>query len=452
MPRLFLKLFGSFWVTTVVVLAVSIWLSFYVAEDEIARQVPDPRETDDLIREVLESKDIEGLRQWIEEGEVFPPGQTVYMVNEDGEEILAREVPEWLQERVRRMWSIDRRGNTGGRMGSRRDRSSRDFTAVIEVNDGTRWVSIPGPTAAPTFGVLSRADTRWLILILAALISLISFWFLSRSLARPAHSISSAVARFASGDFSARVGSGGYSNDEIGEVGRQFDVMAEQLETQANLRRELFRNISHELRAPLARLQIAVELIERNPDQTAGYVDRIQQEVAVLQYLTGQVISLAKVSQDPAASGESDVSSVMARVMEDARFEGGQKGVTIEYNPPDVELTIALEESIVISAVENVVRNAIQATPEGGVVRVDCRPEAERCVFVVSDTGPGIPDSELEKIFEPFHRLDTNQPGSGIGLAITSRVATLIGGSVEAQNRKTGGLQVTISLPAREVQ
>ncbi|MEM7281931.1 MAG: hypothetical protein AAF438_09920, partial [Pseudomonadota bacterium] len=132
MPRLFLKLFGTFWITTVVILAASIWISFYIVGDEMSREIPDPRETDEVIRTVLEESDIEGLRRWIEEGDAFPPGQTVYMVDANGQEILGREVPDWLQKRITRMWTIDRRRNFKEGRGRKRQRAAQRFAAIIE--------------------------------------------------------------------------------------------------------------------------------------------------------------------------------------------------------------------------------------------------------------------------------------------------------------------------------
>ena len=446
MPRLFLKLFGTFWLTTVLILTVSIFASFRLADDAASRQAVDPREADELLREVLEDRGIEGLRAWIANSANFAPGQTIYVVDEQGHEILERAVPDYLQRRLSRMWEFAER-HRGDEPGDRRRGRGGDFSAILVAADGTRWVSIPGPAPFPRFGILSYGGMRWILLLLAAVTSLISFWLLSRSLSRPARHISHAVDRFAQGDLSARVGEAGYSNDETGQIGRQFDRMASELEAQAHSRRELFRNISHEMRAPLARLQIAAELLERQPDKVAVQLERIRSEVAVLDNLTAQVLSLARATQAEPAGGRADIATVIARVAANAEVEASEKNIALQCSAPAIDACAQVDELLLVSAIENVVRNALQATPTGGRVTIDTILADSTCTITVTDSGAGVPEGELEKIFAPFYRLDTNRAGAGIGLAITARVLSQIGGAVQARNAAGGGLVVTLTIP-----
>ncbi len=447
MPRLFLKLFGTFWLTTVAILAISIFASFRLADDPGFLQFIDPREADAVLREVLDEGGVEGLREFLADSDNFPPGQTVYAVDETGSDLLGRPVPEALARRLGRMWRMVARDErlSPQRAGPRRP--FRGFAPVLQAADGTRLLAIPGPAPPPRFGVFSRGGLRWLLLALAAITSLLSFWLLSRSLSRPAERISAAVDRFAAGDLSARAGPAGYSNDEIGEIARQFDRMAAALQAQAESRRELFRNVSHELRAPLARLQIATELLERKPEQLAAQLDRIRHEIDVLDALTGQVLSLARASQPGDAGEMVALVSVIERVAGDAELEAGDKGVELLWSAPPADLRIRAGEALLCSALENVVRNAVQATPTGGRVSMEIERRNGVCAVVVSDGGAGVPAGELDRIFEPFYRLDTNRPGSGIGLAITARVMERIGGTVSAKNGPGGGLVVTLEMP-----
>jgi len=446
MPRLFLKLFGTFWLTTVLILSISIFASFRLADEGDALQLIDSREADALLRDVLAADGVPGLRDWLADSGNFPPAQTVYVVDEGGNELLDRRIPPALERRLERIWAAvarQERRQDDGQSTRRRHR----FTPVLEAPDGTRLLAVPGPAPLPRFGALSGGGRGWIILSVAAVTSLASFWLLSRSLSRPARRISEAVTRFASGDLSARVGREAYSRDEVGEIARQFDRMAAALEAQSRSRQELFRNISHELRAPLARLSIAVELLERNPGEAPGRLARIREEIDVLDRLTGQVLSLTRATQGGAGDDLVPLARALERVADNAKLEAGARGIELECELPDGPVSLRADETLLASAIENVLRNAVQATPDGGRVGLATEVAAGRARIVVSDSGPGVPEAELERIFEPFYRLDTNRPGSGIGLAITARVVEQLGGSVRAANRGEGGLQVTVELP-----
>jgi len=443
-PRLFVKLFGTFWITTVLILSISIFASFRLADDQMAERLADPREIDASLREEMSAGGLDALRNWVADADNFLPGQTVYVVDTTGAEILGREVPLFLIERLDRIWAMLQRWKDEGRD---YDNRYRGFTPVLETADGSQWLAIPGPTSPPRFGMLSSGNLRWLVLFLAAITSLVTFWLLSRSLAQPAGQIIEAVKRFATGDMTTRVGSASRSNDEIGEIARQFDNMAAQLEQQRESKRELFRNISHELRAPLARLQIATELLDRKPEQASQQLERIRGEISVLDSLTAQVLSLTRASQPEGRDQQVSMAEIMDRVIGNAELESNARTITLDYKVPDTDIAVRADESLLGSAIENVVRNAIQATSASGTVRVATQLNGDSCVISVADTGPGVPDDELERIFEPFYRLDTNREGSGIGLAITARVMEQIDGSVEARNADSGGLVVTLTIP-----
>lgn len=444
MPRLFLKLFGTFWITTVLILSISIFASFRLADDQMAERLADPREIDASLREIVSEGGFDALRGWVSDAGNFLPGQTVYVVDTTGTELLGREVPPYLTDRLDRIWNMLERYEKEGR---EYDDRYRGFTPVLETADGSQWLAIPGPTSPPRFGILSSGNLRWLVLFLAAVTSLITFWLLSRSLARPAGQIVDAVKRFATGDMTARVGSASRSRDEIGEIARQFDNMAAQLESQRDSKRELFRNISHELRAPLARLQIATELLDRKPEQASQQLARIRSEIDVLDALTAQVLSLTRASQPEGRDQQVSLAEIVNRVVGNAQLESNAKELTLKCTTPSDEVAVQADQTLLASAIENVVRNAIQATASGGSVLIETQLNDDSCIVTVTDSGPGVPVDELDRIFEPFYRLDTNREGSGIGLAITARVMEQIGGSVTAGNADNQGLTVTLTIP-----
>ncbi len=444
MPRLFWKLFAAFWLTTIVILTVTIFVSFRIAQDESEASFVDPREVDAELQSILQSAGIDGVRSFVRDPANFPPGQTVYLVDNDGKDLLDRRIPKRVEIRARRIWSsINRRGRDrrGGDRAPRRLRQS-----LLELDDGSVFLAMPGPAPPPRFGIFSSSSGRWAVLALAAAISLFSFWLLSRSLTRPVARISETSGRLAAGDMAARVGTDAYSNDEIGRLAVQFDRMAEDLDAQAQMRREMFRNIAHELRAPLTRAQIAIDLLERKPDQLAENAERVRYEIERLESLATQVLSLARAEQVLDPDDVTDLVQVAEQIAKDAEFEAASSDVRLRYDGPDDSLEVRGSADAIASAIENVVRNAVQQTPAGGEVGLAVD-GGSPCRVTVTDTGPGVREEVLERIFEPFYRIDTNMPGAGIGLAITRRVLRHVGGEIEATNRPEGGLKVTMDFP-----
>ena len=444
MSRLFWKLFGAFWLTTIVILTITIFVSFRIAHEQSEENFVDPREVDARLQAILQATGVEGLRRYVRDAENFSPGQTVYLIDRNGKELLDRPLPERVRSRARRIWSvIDERG----RDRRERDRRPRHLRqSLLETADGRLLLAMPGPAPPPRFGFFSSGSGRWTVLILAAAISLLIFWLLSRSLTRPVAKISETASRLAAGDMAARVGGGAYSGDEIGRLAVQFDRMAEDLDAQSRMRREMFRNIAHELRAPLTRLQIATELLTRKPERAPENVERIRYEIERIETLASQVLSLSHAEQVLDPNEVTSLTATAEQIAKDAEFEAASRQVELRYEAPAEELGVRGSPGAIASAIENVVRNAIQHTPPGGEVTLAVQ-AGSPCTVAVTDTGPGVPDRALERIFEPFYRMDTNLPGAGIGLAITQRVLHQVGGEVRATNRPGGGLQVIMRFP-----
>lgn len=436
MRTLFWKLFGAFWLTTVVILAIAIFVSFRLADS--SDEQSEPLDIASL-QDILQTSGVDGLRKFVTNPANFPPGRTVYVIDRNGNDIAGRAIPRQLQRRVRRTWA-----GSAVRPGDRPRGRPRLRMQILETGQGQTLLAAPGPAQPPIFGVLSLASVRWMVLALAGAISLLVFWWLSRSLAKPVTRISATARRLAQGDMSARVGLSG--NDEIGQLAAQFDNMAAELESQSKNRRELFRNIAHELRAPLTRMQIATDLLERKPETSGEQVERVRYEIGRIENLTRQVLSLARAEQLKNSGDVTDLSLLVDQIVRDARFEAEAKKVAVIYEAPEGDLPVRGGAEAVASAIENVVRNAVQMTPAGSKVSVSVTNDNPR-VVTVADSGPGVEPQMLERIFEPFYRVDTNRPGAGIGLAIAQRVLRLAGGSISASNRPEGGLVVTMRFP-----
>jgi two-component system sensor histidine kinase CpxA len=234
--------------------------------------------------------------------------------------------------------------------------------------------------------------------------------------------------------------------------------MAERLETLVNAQSRLLKDISHELRSPLARLNVALGLVrQRSGFESANMLDRIELEVSRLNELIGRLLTLARIEDGQQSVPRMPVplDELVLNVAEDAEFEAQARHCHVRSVIPPGEWRVRGEASLLHSAIENVVRNAIRYTGEGTTVEIHLlRAETAggvEAVVKVTDCGPGVPPDALEKLFQPFYRLDDARGrqtgGVGLGLAITERAVRFHGGRVAASNRAEGGLEVELRLP-----
>lgn len=285
-------------------------------------------------------------------------------------------------------------------------------------------------------------------------------YLLARSLSAPVRTLREATRKLSEGDLSARVGpSLGDRRDELAGLGRDFDRMAERIGTLLEGQRRLLRDISHELRSPLARLNVALGLArQRSGEESRGALDRMEREAERLNALIGELITLSLLESGEAGAGAVpvDLRALVREIVRDADFEAGGSGRTVRLLQDDPVSVEGVPE-LLRRAVENVVRNAVRFTPEGSSVEVRlARAEdlpGRPARISVRDHGPGVPEESLKNLFEPFYRVaearDRGSGGSGIGLAITRRAIRLHGGSVRAANVPGGGLAVVLELPCR---
>lgn len=283
-------------------------------------------------------------------------------------------------------------------------------------------------------------------------------FFLARHFVAPLRALQHSARLLAAGDFGVRVGAEARNRkDEFGVLARDFDHMAERLGRLVEAQRQLLRDISHELRSPLTRLGVAVELTRKQaPAELSPFFDRIEKESERLNTLISHVLTLARLDQAglPAAEERVALDHLVEEVARDADFEAQGKGCTVRWALAPADVVGSAD--LLRSAVENVIRNAVRYSPPGGVVTVSmerCTSEAgQRVVLRVEDEGPGVPENHLTEIFRPFYRVaeDRNRRtgGTGLGLAIAFKAVERHGGTMRAANRPEGGLQVCMELPA----
>jgi two-component system OmpR family sensor kinase len=275
---------------------------------------------------------------------------------------------------------------------------------------------------------------------------------LARYLTKPIRVFRAAGQSIAAGNLDTRVGPEiAKRKDEFGELATDFDRMADRIQELLHSQQQLLRDVSHELRSPLARLQAAVGLIrQRNADQEDVNLDRIEREAENLNEMIGQILNMARLDAGAEIkSGAIDLNSLVGHIVEDARYEGEQHGKTITFEP-GAACVVEVDEYLVQQAIENVVRNAVQHSRQNTEVSVDSLPDSVARV-TVRDDGPGVRPDDAEKIFEPFFTRHsegrTGTAGAGVGLTIARRAIELHRGSISARNAARGGLIVEIELP-----
>ncbi|NRR31182.1 HAMP domain-containing protein [Oxalobacteraceae bacterium] len=306
----------------------------------------------------------------------------------------------------------------------------------------------PGPRFEPL--------KPWVPILTAVLASLLFAVLLAWYFSRPIRSLRQAFEAAAGGDLAPRFGAGkDKRGDELNDLGRDFDRMTARLRNLIDGQTRLLHDVSHELRSPLARLQAAIGLAHQQPEKMAASMERIERESVRMDKLVGELLTLARLEAGALSALPEEISmaELLDQIADDASFEAAsaRRKVVIEG---DADVLVMGQTDLLGRAIENVVRNAIKHSPEGGTVQLqlDARPEKRQLHIRVLDRGPGVAPADLEAIFRPFFRSsDTlrSTEGHGLGLAIAQQVVQAHGGGISATNRPDGGgLCVEIVLPA----
>jgi two-component system OmpR family sensor kinase len=292
----------------------------------------------------------------------------------------------------------------------------------------------------------------WISIIAATIASFIFASLLAWYFSKPIRSLRSAFEAVASGNFKVDLNSiMDGRRDDLADLGRDFDRMTSQLRSLIEGQRRLLHDISHELRSPLARLQVAVGLARQQPDKIESSMVRIERESTRMDHLVGELLTLSKLEAGVAGSLKEtiDLKDLLADIVDDAQFEARAQGKEVEL-VGNVNATIQGSAELIHRAIENVIRNAIKHSPAGSKIIMDTSEDSSNINIDILDSGVGVPESELELIFEPFFRSNSSgnsADGHGLGLAIARRVIEAHCGNIRATNRKTGGLLVEMIIP-----
>ena len=447
MRTLFLRIFLSFWAAMLLVLASTAAVGWYRFKQI---QTIDLKLLAEEATERLHGGGIPDLIDWTGEVDRKYTGRRIFVIDASGTDIRGRELPTPLRNYARRLREAGFFDQ--GTVPSRRD-DPLLLTPLFTDADGTVYSVMS--YSGTTMDLLREPDVRLVLFAFALAVSGVVCWWLARYVSKPVERLQSSARSLAAGNLEARVGDEfSRRQDELGVLARDFDTMADHVRNLLASKETLLRGMSHELRSPLARLRVALGLARRDGGDVAKQLDRIELEAERLDTLIGQMLQLSQLrAAEPALPrAPVELTSLLSEVVEDARLEATAANRHVEW-APNGAVEIEGDHDLMRSAIENVLRNAVRFTKEGTAVNVTLNKSGDNARVVIEDEGPGVPQDELQRIFEPFYRVaearDRDSGGTGIGLAITARVVNLYGGEVIATNRSEGGLRVAINLPAK---
>jgi len=318
-------------------------------------------------------------------------------------------------------------------------------TVARAADDGRYWFFYIVPGEPPGAWFITPDH---IFMMLAAV--LLCYW-LTLEVTKPVRALQKAVERFGRGDLAARVNS--KRRDELGQLACTFDQMAERIETLLAAERRLLLDISHELRSPLARLGVAVELARSGEDLDAA-LNRIQKESDRLNSLVGQLLQVTRAEGDPNSLRKNPVrlDVLLEQLVEDAHIEATARGCSLEYAHRE-PVTVEGDPELLRRAMENVIRNAIRYSPRESAVEIAVARQNGTAMVDIRDHGPGVPEEALPRLFDAFYRVETDRNrasgGIGLGLSIARRAIELHKGAIRARNANPG-LEVQLQLPVAE--
>jgi len=321
-------------------------------------------------------------------------------------------------------------------------------TYVVAVNVPTR------PSTHHPFRGAIRGFLGWELLALLVITALVCY-FLSRTLTAPITRLRQATRSFADGDLSTRIGDRTKGTNELAELSHDFDEMAGKIEALIGSQQRLLRDISHELRSPLTRMGIALELARQGqPTSREKALTRIELEAERMNTMIGQLLGLTRLETGAEVPPFQtfDMSRLLIQLVEDANFEAARRQIQVVFTGIK-NINFFGTAELLSQAFENIIRNAVKYTASETVVTVSLSSTDESVTIEVSDQGEGVPEELLDKLFEPFFRVadarDRQSGGTGIGLAIAERAVKLHSGTILAHNHPDGGLLVRVVLPLR---
>lgn len=461
MNSLYWRIFRSFWLAIVLILVGTVTVAVsaaiqrrdelpWVQRGQLFAQAAD----------AFESGGPQALRNWLDDLAPDPEFKRTFVVGPNGRDLLDRPLPHHL------LVPVEGRTKHGQKTVRSGAIAPMGGALVLVSPDGSTYHVIVGPVHEHPllFGELELPAVAAATLAIALVVSTVICFFLARHLVGPIDRLRQATREMAAGDLSVRMlprlkG----RQDDLTLLAADFDAMAERVQGLLESKQQLLRDVSHELRSPLTRLQLALSLARRDDGGTQRQLTRIANEADRLEQLIARILKLVRLERPGGAlqGVPVDIGKLLQIIAQDVAIEAEAQSCTVSIHA-DTGLEVGGDPELLRSAFENVIRNAVRYGPSGSAVEVTAarrdgtplpsEPSGGHVEVSVRDQGPGVPEKDLKLIFEPFYRVDAARDrtvgGEGLGLAIAARAIAVHGGSIEARNIPGGGLEITMRLPA----
>jgi two-component system, OmpR family, sensor histidine kinase CpxA len=454
MRSLYMKIFLWFWLAMVLVGGTLVF-SIIETQSEYTQALEDAN--DKIVTPpyaeryvtIFEEQGKDALANYIARGKEV--GAHVYLFGEDGKEELGQSLPSDAKGIVQIARGTDQTQIT-------RTTTRRFVAQKVTGSSGNHYVFLVELTLPFVRFFWARPHIQAFRLILAIFVGGIVCLWLARYITAPVEKLRAAARQLADGNLSSRIGSAAIRRkDELGDLERDFDRMAERIESLMSSQQRLIQSISHELRSPLARLNVALGLARKHVGTTLNDpLERIEREAVRLNELIGNLLTLARWESgaEPMNRGDVELDALVREVAADADFEARSRNRAVRVVALQ-PCSIPGMRDVLRSAIENVMRNAVNYTRIGSEVEVTLElvhdPVQESAVIRVRDHGDGVPNDALDSIFRPFYRVANSRErasgGTGLGLSIAAKAVSLHGGQVKAENSSTGGLLVELRFP-----
>lgn len=480
MRSIFWRIFLWFWLALVALLGAAMAVTQLVSDQRLrALDDVDPRQLSRQACEALAAGGVAGLRDWVDVQQRQYDTLAIYIVTQAGTDLLQRQLPERLLEWDRYLrgaghvsvdhaeyavaWACRPRlaeqwlTGDGLAYGKGFSWAWRETPELVG-RDGARLRVIYEPLYYPPVApgeFLTLGGHYFVAMLLLGLLGSAGLcWALARHISLPVRALQRGVRKIADGHLEHRAGMplNGRA-DELGALARDFDRMAGQLGELIEDKHLLLRNVAHELRSPLARLQLAVTLARRNDGSLDRQLDRVEREGERLNQLVGELLKFDRLAvMGLPTMARIELNALVAEVVDDARFLAGPEGRLVSWHSSSELAWVLGDREALRSALDNIVRNALHYSPRASTLGIEVVQVGNHWCLSVIDQGPGVPEDELERIFEPFYRVSSARErkdgGAGLGLAIAARIASAHGASLRACNARPNGLQVLLSIPA----
>lgn len=457
MPKIYVKIFAGFWLINILTV---LGHNAYV---QLLNPNPESRLLSEYDTSLYDRYAVRGLNLTIDaimdyslsnlrygipqvEEWIF---RRVFIVDELGNDLRGREIPPLINEIL---------GMIGPHrpfyITSERDQSYAARYILLPDGNELRVVSF----ATPQYGRYVKARlylrTNWVLYLISLLISGSACYFFARHLSRDFKTLQEATNKIARGDLSVRVAPRFASRrDELAELSRDFDNMTARLANSMEEQKRLIKDVSHELRSPLARLQFALGIAQQRGNEEVQ--EEIEKARSAAEYLNDIITTILSFPTNETETWDLDdvieLNALLAILNDELQADSHEKGVRIVINSFADEALVATYRNTLKGVFENVLSNALHYTTPNSMINVTLRKREENFQVLIVDQGPGVKEQDLKNIFEPFYRTDEARDrasgGYGLGLSIAQRTVQLHGGNITAQNHPEGGLAVEVSLP-----